>query len=398
MRNNKNLFKIILCTLTVLIVMFALITSLNYFTSREREIIAYADTNDLYSVSFNLNGSSSVDQARLICSNTTCNIMMPNAYRDDGVVLGYSDNKKDTSAKYHIGELVKIKKDTVFYVISYKENKLIIDKNNVDYLEKDILTCKTYNKETSCNVSVPAYNKIGYENKGYSTSASSITGYIYAGNNYRLSKDAKLYPIYSVTNHLNPLNIRETLMIKDTFVEIEESCTSSIANRYLEYLNNIKKEMPFLLIGNKVTFIGSDLFSSIWGSGYAGMNYGPKGLRSVDIRCSSIPNNDYYGTMVHEMAHTWDFYYATKLNSNITSQNDVINLYNKYLEQDNRPFREYSYSNIYEFFADMVKYYYFKYQIQTDGYQDLTYPEDIKTVLEKYICIAENNYNKNKCQ
>ena len=84
--------------------------------------------------------------------------------------------------------------------------------------------------------------------------------------------------------------------------------------------------MPFLLIGNKVSLLGNDLFTRIWGSSYAGMNFGPKSLRSVDIRCSNIPNNDYYATMVHEMTHTWDFHYASKLDNNITSQNDIINL------------------------------------------------------------------------
>ena len=60
------------------------------------------------------------------------------------------------------------------------------------------------------------------------------------------------------------------------------------------------------------------------------MNFGPKSLRSVDIRCSDNSFNDYYAHMVHEMAHSWDFYYATKLGSNISSQNDIINLYDKY--------------------------------------------------------------------
>ena len=82
-------------------------------------------------------------------------------------------------------------------------------------------------------------------------------------------------------------------------------------------------------------------FNTIWGSSYVGMNYGPKSLRSVDIRCSNSSYNDYYATMVHEMAHSWDFFYASKFGSNISSQNDVINLYEKYQKSKNKPFREY---------------------------------------------------------
>ena len=98
------------------------------------------------------------------------------------------------------------------------------------------------------------------------------------------------------------------------------------------------------------------------------------------------------------MAHSWDFYYAMKLGNNISSQNDIINLYNKYKEKDNRPFRDYSYSNIYEFFADAVKYYYFKYKVPTAGFKNLDYPSDIKKALEKYICISKNDYDESKCK
>ena len=396
--NKKNFFKFLLCTLTTVIIIIVLFAGLNYFSNREKEILAYADASNLYNVSFNLNGATKIDKSNLNCSDDVCTIILPQAYRNDGHVLGYSHKKDDVSPKYKIGDKILVNKDITFYVISYKENTLTIQDNNIDYLEKSKLTCKAYNKDTSCNVVIPSYNKIGYENKGYSTSSNSLTGYIYPGNNYKISKNVTLYPIYSYSNRLEVLNIRKTLRLDNTFIEIENTCDDQVANRYLGYLNNIKKEMPFLLIGNKVSLLGNDLFTRIWGSSYAGMNFGPKSLRSVDIRCSNIPNNDYYATMVHEMTHTWDFHYASKLDNNITSQNDIINLYNKYLNMDNRPFRDYSFSNIYEFFADAVKYYYFKYKVPTVGYVDLDYPDDIRIVIEKYICIAENNYNTNKCK
>ena len=89
--------------------------------------------------------------------------------------------------------------------------------------------------------------------------------------------------------------------------------------------------------------------------------------------------------------------YITKY-GNITSQSDIINLYNKYSKLSNRPFRDYSYSNQFELLADMMKYYYFKYLVPRNGYKDLNYPNDIKEVLEKYICISKNNYNDEKCK
>ena len=207
-----------------------------------------------------------------------------------------------------------------------------------------------------------------------------------------------LYPIFNNSSRLKTIEVSKSLVVNNSIVEIEKSCDPIVANEYLGYLEDIKNNIPYLLFGNKISFIGDDTFDAIWGRQYVGMNYGPRKLRSLDIRCSTEIINDYYGTMVHELAHSWDYYYSTKFNNNITSQNDMINIYNKYLKMSDHPFRDYSYSSIYEFFADMVKYYYFKFIRPTAGYISLAYPEDIKLVLEKYICIAENNYNDNKCE
>ena len=102
--------------------------------------------------------------------------------------------------------------------------------------------------------------------------------------------------------------------------------------------------------------------------------------------------------MVHELGHSWDYFYSVKKGNNITSNADIINLFNKYKNMSSRPFRDYSYSNIYEFFADMGKYYYFKYTKKSSEYVNMSYPDDIKKVMEKYICIAKNDYDEEKCR
>jgi hypothetical protein len=251
--------------------------------------------------------------------------------------------------------------------------------------------------ETTCTITMPNFNKIGYENRGYSTSKNSLVGFVFPNEKYTISRDVTLYPVYGISNHLRKLDIKRTVDFNNSVIEIEDGCDDNTSNTYISYLNEIKNTMPFLLIGSKISFIGDDSFNEIWGKKYVGMNYGPKNMRSLDVRCSTTILNDYYGTMVHELSHSWDFYYATKFGDNITSQSDVLNLYNKYSKLSNRPFRDYSYSNQFEFLADMVKYYYFKYLVPKGGYKDLNYPSDIKEVLEKYICISQNNYDDKKC-
>ena len=123
--------------------------------------------------------------------------------------------------------------------------------------------------------------------------------------------------------------------------------------------------------------------------------------RYKEIRKSIEPlitmENNYYATIVHELAHTWDFYYGSVIGNDITEQSDIVNLFNKYRNMHNRPFRDYSYTDIKEFFADMVRYYYLKYIDPINSYKNLDYPLEVKKVLEKYICISSNDYDKNMC-
>ncbi len=364
------------------------------------ELFNVADDPEYNRVIIKLNGATSVGEKVIKCkinNDNTCSIVLPRATRDDGMVLGYSDSKNDTQAKYKLGESIVLEKSMELYVISYKTNKVKIDKTGIDYIEKEEISCNAYNENKDCTVIVPNFNKVGYENKGYSTSDDSLVGFKFPGDKYEISKDVVLYPIYSTSARKRSLNITKNFTYLDSFIEVEDGCSESIYNNFLKYLDDISKHIPFLLLGNKIAFVTDKSFDEIWGKNYVGMNYGPKSLRSVDIRCSNNSYNDYYATMVHEMAHSWDFYYATRLGENISSQSDIINLYNKYKSRKNRPFRDYSYSSIYEFIADMMRYYYFKYDVPRSGFIDLNYPNDIKKVLEKYICISKNNYDESKC-
>lgn len=398
MNSSTKKIVITLCCIAVILIVTGLGLVLKTFMEEE-DLFNVADNPGYYKAVFHINGASSIDAKVIKCKidNNTCNIVLPNATKLDGIVLGYSDNKNAREAKYKMGDNLTLDRSIELYAISYKEIKLTIDKNDVDYLEKDELSCNIYNEEKECSVIIPNFNKVGYENKGYSTTKESLTGFKYPSEEYKISKDTILYPIYSTTSRKRSLKISKTFIYQDSFIEVEKGCSESVYKNYLKYLDGIKEHVPFLLLGNKIAFVTDKSFDSIWGNTYVGMNYGPKSLRSVDIRCSSNSYNDYYATMVHEMAHSWDFYYAIKLGDNISSQSDVINLYNKYKGRKDRPFRDYSYTSIYEFIADMMRYYYFKYNVPRSGFSNLDYPSDVKKVLEKYICISKNDYDESKC-
>jgi len=402
MRNNK-LINFILYSLIALLILTSLFIGLRLLTDKEKDINEVINNGEAitYTVTFSLNGADTIDNKKLICvasSNQKCEVMLPNTTRNGGTVLGYSTNKDSKIPDYLPNTYMTITNDVTLYVISYRVNTLYIKADNVDFVSSDKISCTVYNSDTECIVTIPTFNKIGYENKGYSTSSTSTTGYIYPNEEYKLSRDTTIYPIYNTSSRSRKININKTLVVNDSFVEIEEGCPESIYNKYLDYLNEIRVYAPYLLFGNKVTFVVDKSFNEVWGPQYVGMNFGPRKLRAFDVRCSDEILNDYYATMVHELSHSWDYYYSTKFDNTITGNSDIINLFNKYSKQSNRPFREYSYTTIFEFFADMEKYYYFKYIKPTAGYRSLNYPQDIKNVMEKYICIAKNNYDDTKCK
>ncbi len=397
--DNKHKITVIsLGSIAVILIIIGMILTLKDLM-HEEELLNVADDPDYYKIIYNLNGATSIEHKVSKCkiNNNKCTITLPSATKDNGIVLGFSDNKNDTVAKYKIGDEITLNNSLELYVISFTNLTLTIDKNGVDYLETSKLYCKAYNTEKECAVKIPNFNKIGYENKGYSTSRESLSGFKFPGDEYLISHDTTLYPIYTTSARNRSLSIVKTFTYQDSFIEVESGCSETVYKKFLTYLDDIKEHAPFLLLGNKIAFVTDKAFDEIWGGTYVGMNYGPKSLRSVDVRCSPTSFNDYYATMVHEMAHSWDFYYASKFGDNISSQSDVINLYNKYKGMSNRPFRDYSYSSIYEFIADMMRYYYFKYDVPRSGFIDLNYPNDIKKVLEKYICISKNNYDESKC-
>ena len=400
--NKKKIINYILYFFIAAIIVFSLFISLNYFLKKEKNIIDNDNNNGErigYTIYFDLNGASAITNDSVSCTenNDKCKIHLPKATRNDGVVLGYSSNKDSKKADYLMNTDIDIKENMTLYVISYKINTLNINQKELDYVEQSNLSCFAYNLDKKCSVRLPSFNKIGYEVRGYSTSPKSVTGIFFPKEYYEISDNQTLYPIYNIFARSVKINVKKSLLVNGSFIEIENACPDNIANKYISYLNDIKDNAPYLLFGNKITFLGDASFNSIWGDKYVGMNFGPRKLRAFDIRCSSVILNDYYGTMVHELGHSWDYFYSVKMGKTITSNADIINLFNKYKNISNRPFRDYSYSNVYEFFADMGKYYYFKYIKKSSEYINISYPNDIKKVMEKYICIAKNDYDEGKC-
>ncbi len=398
-----------------------------------------------YSVSFNLNGASSIDANNIECdlSIKGCIVTIPNATAKDGEVLGYNYSNDDTFAMYKAGDKVLLDEDITLYAITYKKNTVKIDTSNIDFIENKEVSCNAYNNQ-SCKVKLPIFNKVGYNNAGYSTTSKKYNEYAlyeYIPNEeYELNGNVTLYPqnesytkkVYNTSYHG---------IIGNDILEVEKNVSSSTINTFKGYLDGVKNNAPYLLTSIKINILSESYFNNNWyavlgrsvsgtlGATYHTLGINPSKDTTIDVKSSysgysqSESYEEFYHVLVHEMSHAWDSYYPFALKGvipkNISSSNekvhdtkdyfseyslgrisnhqDVVNLYNKYKTQKNRPISDYAYSSRAEFWAEIMSFYYLKYIVPTGHYASIDYPDDIKKVVEKYICIAKNNYRNNGC-
>lgn len=347
-----------------------------------------------------IDNGADIEERNVTCNTDEefCYVTLPNGTRKDGTFIGYGLKEEDKTPLYKPGDQVKLTGDMSLYGISYKVLNVNIDTSNITEITEKTITCNSYNEDKGCDVKLPNFNKKGYVTKGYSPNRDSLTGIYYPYVTLRINKDMTLYPIIATAPRKGSYSIKETITIGNSYIDIENGCNSSVYATFNNYLSKLFKNAPFLNTGGKITYMSENSFLNTWGSNYVGMNYGAVGLRNFDVRCSSSIANNFYATIAHELTHTWDFYYKNYNGNYISEQSDIQNLFNKYKNMNNRPFRDYSYTRIEEFFADMFRYYYLKFIDPIYEYSSRDYPSDIKQVLEKYICIANNNYDEKKCK
>ena len=395
-------------------------------------IIAYRIISfQKHTISFKLNGATSITSDRITCklSLQGCIIELPDVTRTDGNIIGYSFNKDDHTAKYHPGDKLLIKNDYDLFSISYKEIVVSIDKNGTDYLEKDSLKCTLFNEDKSCKLKLPFFNKKGYQTLGYSTSKTPTSTYnsYFQNEEYEFKENIKLYPNYTSTRGKKENRVYQ---VQDAYIldnklamEFDKSVSQTTINDYKKIINDLNKHMPYYLTGTKITIFNEAEFVSRWGGNGSvlGINYSVNASkddyplsRSLDILAASrIDYMKKYYILVHELGHSFDFYYGYGVNKpieittdyasdsgkqSIASQSDIKVLYNKYKKMgDSAPLRDYAYTNIHEFVAEALAYYYMTFTVPTAGYKQDKYPTELKQVIEKYLCIDKNNYNEKVC-
>lgn len=150
-----------------------------------------------YKVTFNGNGAS-VTKGELSCSTTglSCKIKLPEIKRDNGIIIGYSENANATTPQYKVGQEISVTENKTLYAITAKKITLTINGNGATVKDTE-KKCYIYNKKTSCKITTPIITRSGYSIIGFNSNANAKTAGYKTNASITLDKDKTIYAITS---------------------------------------------------------------------------------------------------------------------------------------------------------------------------------------------------------
>lgn len=168
----------------------------------------YAITSKKLTAKFYKNGATSIGSTLANCTiyntNTTCNIVTPTITMKNGVVLGWSKNKKAADATYKTTSTIAISSNINLYAITKQNSSsgssttltVILDKNGATNVGKTSLSCTSKNGN-ACNISLPAITREVWNILGWSENRNDQVAKYKVGEKISISESKTLYAITS---------------------------------------------------------------------------------------------------------------------------------------------------------------------------------------------------------
>ena len=150
-----------------------------------------------YKVTFNGNGAS-VSKSELSCSTTglSCKIKLPQIKRDNGIIIGYSENANATTPQYKVGQEISVTENKTLYAITAKKITLTINGNGAK-VTKSSVTCNVYNNDKTCKVTTPTITRSGYSVIGFNSNSNATSPEYKTNTSVTLDKNKTMYAITS---------------------------------------------------------------------------------------------------------------------------------------------------------------------------------------------------------
>lgn len=315
-----------------------------------------------------------------------CFVQAPVIVPDTGYQAeGWADiDSEKTVAKS--GGTFAIKEDGIYYsvvkrdiIVSFDENENIsnsdLSKTNIkaDRLSFYSTSCTSYN-DNGCKITrIPIIYSKGNRIAGYSlTKDGGIieiqkkvfkeNTMLYARVNNRFYGNNKWYKS-------NTYQILESKEFGNIVVEFDDKITDKDYIDYIYfYLGLLYKEHPELFYFNgKIIILSDETYKSSYiNTSYQssnGITHWYRGFSVIIIHGGSTKRRTCF-TITHELGHAYDNSFSQINNGLIRDRDTIKNSFNKYLNEENKPFRPYSFNlstnsrntDKGEFVADLIAY------------------------------------------
>ena len=366
----------------------------------------------------------------------SCDIIFPDIVLNEGYeVVGFSQDIDDVNPDITIGNLIVVDEDVTYYCMTQKtivvtfngnttfdNNTVGIDEAGYSYAKTNIAAdelsfysaeCISYNGNGCYIDDMPIVYSPGNEVHGFALTPDA-EDYMLAVLETKFYSDATLYArIYNSTSH-SDYSVGYSEQIGNVIIEFETGMSATIVTGYMDYIYQLHNDIPELFdMKGKIRMWTKTTYETVYGrinsslQNTAGCTTSIYTGSIVDIKLKSDTSVEEYrkGTIVHELSHALDNYYGTATRNynsgKIRDKSDVLALYNSYLNVSPRPLRDYSYTQIAEFWADSVRWYYSEEFNGFDNAATLTgVPEyqpasvEIKDLVRNYLCYVRNGYDE----
>ena len=312
---------------------------------------------------------------------------------------GWSTKKYDPNPPIKPKGIVKFNDGAVMYASISGDVTVTFSKNKADSLSLTSVKCT--NNGSGCVVpptSLPRIYSKGNQINGFSISAN---GPIYRVTKQVNTGNTTFYAIIA-NEYRSTLPVSKVEYINGVAFEVENSSSlkSTVINTLIANAKDLYSRMPFLFDSRtKVNLVSTNTYGKTFGYDSVGMTYGYTEYPNIDVSVSYNYDEFDSGCIIHELGHAWDDWYEVMTGKSISSQSDVIAMYRKYknYSSNNRPLRDYAYTNEGEFVAEMaVYYYYYKYKTSvrnpSGGKAINAFGTEVVALFEKYANISRNGY------
>ncbi len=308
--------------------------------------------------------------------NNSCSVKTPNLTKlmDNVTPLGWNIDKNATKESVKANQNITINKDTTYYSVvsqlitvtfdvgeNIEGKNIRADKLSYNYTDKNgntvikaegkslKATCLSYNGKGCTINEVPTIYSKGNFINGFS---KTIGGDVINASQTSYSADTTLYAKCGYKNNIavKKTNVGVEKIYGNVWVEVESGLSTSVANRFIEFLDIVYKYYPELFYFNgKITFYTEntyktnlkDIYSNI--SKTSGLTFTNKDFSNVTLYYITYYPKWHLHTVIHEIGHAINYLYKRSTGTYVSETQDLIDLFNKYKTSNNRPLSSFVY-------------------------------------------------------